>query len=183
MHDHAPAPSPWIARFLALAPAGGRVLDVAAGGGRHTRLALERGYKATAVDIDTQRLADLGDIAEAEIVAADLEGEPWPFGTRRFAVVIVANYLHRPLLPALVAAVEQGGALLYETFAQGNEAYGKPSNPNFLLAPGELLEAVRGALTVVAYEHGAVQSPRPAVIQRIAAVHSANDVPPLPPVL
>lgn len=167
-HAHLDRASPWVARFLALVPAGGKVLDAAAGGGRHTRLALTRGLSATAVDRDVSGLADLP--ARAEIVEADLEAGPWPFAGRRFDGVIVTNYLHRPLLPHLVAAVAEGGALIYETFAQGNEAFGKPSNPNFLLAPGELLEAVRGALTVVAYEHGLVETPRPAVIQRIAAV-------------
>ncbi len=165
--DHA---SPWVARFLSLVPAGGRVLDLAAGGGRHTRLAREYGYEVTAVDIDVSGLADLGGDPRVEIVAADLEGGPWPFAGRRFDGVIVTNYLHRPLLPTLVAAVAEGGALIYETFAVGNEAFGKPSNPNFLLKPSELLDAVRGALTVVAYEHGEIDTPRPAVIQRIAAV-------------
>jgi len=166
--------APWVARFLALVPADGAVLDVAAGGGRHARLALARGLRATAVDRDVSGLADLA--AAAEVVKADLEAGPWPFDGRRFAGVIVTNYLHRPLFPALVAAVAEGGVLIYETFAQGNEAFGKPSNPDFLLAPGELLEAVRGALTVVAYEHGQVESPRRAVIQRIAAVRAITGV-------
>src|SRR5581483_10871199 len=152
-------PSPWVARFLGLAPAGGRVLDLAAGGGRHTRLARTHGHTVTAVDIDVAGLADLRADAGVEIVAADLEGGPWPLGERRFAGVIVANYLHRPLLPRLVAAVAEGGVFVYETFAVGNEAFGKPSNPNFLLQPGELLDAVRGRLTVVAYEHGKVETP------------------------
>ncbi len=165
--DHA---SPWVARFLPLVPAGGHALDLAAGGGRHTRLARARGYAVTAVDIDVSGLADLRGDAGVEIVAADLEVGRWPFAGRRFAGVIVTNYLHRPLLPTLVAAVAEGGALIYETFAVGNEAFGKPSNPNFLLRPGELLDAVRGALTVVAYEHGKIEAPRPAVIQRIAAL-------------
>jgi SAM-dependent methyltransferase len=160
----------WVARFLGLVPAGGRILDVAAGGGRHTHLARTRGYAATAVDIDVAGLADLRADAGVEILAADLEGEPWPLGERRFAGVIVTNYLHRPLLPRLIAAVAEGGALIYETFAEGNAAFGKPANPNFLLKQGELLEAVRGQLTVVAYEHGKIEAPRPAVIQRIAAV-------------
>lgn len=170
-------PSPWVARFLALAPAGGRVLDLAAGAGRHTRLARARGFEATALDIDVSALADLRADAGVEIIAADLEGgADWPLDGRRFGGVIVTNYLHRPLLPKLVAAVDEGGVLIYETFAAGNEAFGKPSNPNFLLQPGELLDAVRGTLTVVAYEHGEVRAPRPAVIQRIAAVWAARGV-------
>lgn len=180
MPHAADQPSAWIARFLPLVPAGGRILDVAAGGGRHARLARKRGYAVTAVDIDVSALADLGADPQTEIVAADLEGAPWPFGGRAFAGVIVTNYLHRPLLPLIVAAVAEGGALIYETFAQGNEAFGKPSNPNFLLKPGELLEAVRGHLTVVAYEHGKIESPRPAVIQRIAAVRGTPGTIPVP---
>lgn len=180
--SHAPLdqPSPWVARFLALAPASGRVLDIAAGGGRHTRLARQRGLAVTAVDIDVSGLANLAAAGAAasgtdlavEVLAADLEGAPWPLGERRFGAVIVTNYLHRPLLPRLVAAVAEGGALIYETFAQGNEAFGKPASPDFLLAPGELIEAVRGQLTVIAYEHGKVETPRPAVIQRVAAVRA-----------
>jgi SAM-dependent methyltransferase len=165
-------PSPWVARFLALAPAGARVLDLAAGGGRHTRLARARGFSVTAIDREVSGLADLRADAQVEILAADLEGAPWPLGERKFGAVVVTNYLHRPLLPTLVAAVEGGGALIYETFALGNEAFGKPSNPNFLLQPGELLAVVRGALTVVAYEHGQIEAPRPAMIQRIAAVRA-----------
>lgn len=179
-HPPTAAPSPWIVRFLALAPTGGRILDLAAGGGRHTRLARARGFMVTAVDRDVSGLADLCADPALEIVAADLEAAPWPFAGRRFEGVIVTNYLHRPLLPLLAAAVAENGVLIYETFALGNEAYGKPSNPDFLLAPGELLEAVKGALTVVAYEHGTVDAPRPAVIQRIAAVRTEGAVPPLP---
>jgi SAM-dependent methyltransferase len=176
MPHAADRPSAWVARFLALVPPGGHVLDVAAGGGRHTRLARARGLAVTAVDIDVSGLADLGADPQTEIVPADLEGAPWPFAGRAFAGVIVANYLHRPLLPLLVAAVADGGALIYETFARGNEAFGKPSNPNFLLTGGELLEAVHGQLTVAAYEHGKVEAPRPAVIQRIAAVRGVHPV-------
>jgi len=172
--------SPWVARFLGLAPAGGRILDLAAGGGRHTRLARARGYAATAVDLDVGGLADLRGDDGVEIVAADLEGGSWPLGERRFAGVVVTNYLHRPLMPRLVAAVAEGGALIYETFAEGNEAFGKPTNPNFLLKPGELLDAVRGTLTVAAYEHGKIDSPRPAVVQRIAAVRISRGAIPLP---
>ncbi|HZR81542.1 MAG TPA: class I SAM-dependent methyltransferase [Candidatus Binatia bacterium] len=176
------APSPWIVRFASLVPAGGVVLDVAAGGGRHARLFLERGHRVVAVDRDVSALRALeaGSRAEAhasgrlEIVEADLEGgAPWPLAGRTFAGVVVANYLHRPLLPTLVAGVAPGGALLYETFAAGNERYGRPSNPDFLLRRGELLEAVRGALEIVAYENVTIESPRPAVVQRIAACRPA----------
>jgi SAM-dependent methyltransferase len=164
-------PSSWIVRHAGLVPAGGAVLDVAAGAGRHARLFLERGHPVTAVDRDTARLAPAPGLT---IVQADLEdGSPWPFAGRTFAGVVVTHYLHRPLLPVLVAAVGPGGALLYETFAQGNERFGKPSNPAFLLKPGELLEAVRGHLRVVACEDLVEEgAPRPAAMQRIAAVRA-----------
>jgi len=163
------APSPWVARFAALIPAGGAVLDVAAGAGRHTRLFLGRGHPVVAADRDTKPLADLA-AGRLEVVTADLEAAPWPLPGRTFAGVVVTNYLHRPLFPALLAAVAPGGALLYETFAAGNERFGKPSNPDFLLRPGELLEVVRGRLRVIAYEDLEVTAPRPAMVQRIAAV-------------
>jgi len=123
----------------------------------------------TGVDRDLSGLADLADTAGVELIQADLEiGAPWPLGDRQFAGVVVTHYLWRQLLPAIVGAVGPGGWLLYETFARGQELYGKPRNPDFLLAPGELIEAVRGHLTVVAYEHGMRPDP-PAVVQRIAA--------------
>jgi SAM-dependent methyltransferase len=160
-------PSAWVERFVNLVPAGGLVLDLAAGSGRHSRLLLAHGYRVLAVDRDTSALMPASGL---EILAADLESGPWPFGDRRFDGVVVTNYLHRPLLPLLVAAVAPGGAFIYETFAVGNERYGRPRNPDFLLKPGELLEAVHGALTVRAYEHG--EMPGPAVKQRIAAVRA-----------
>ena len=164
-------PSEWITRFASLVPAGGSVLDVAAGGGRHTRYFLERGHRVTAVDRDTSGLADLHDDAATEIVEFDLEaGDPFPFRGRTFDGVVVTNYLHRPILPDIVAAVAAGGVLLYETFARGQERFGRPQNPDFLLRPGELLDAVRGALRVVAYEDLVLGEPGPRAVQRIAAV-------------
>lgn len=169
-HPHAAlAPSAWVRRFAGLVPAAGAVLDLACGGGRHARLFLERGHKVTAVDIDVSGVADLKADPRAEILAADLENAPWPLAGRRFAGVVVTNYLWRPLMPLIVAAVAPGGALIYETFARGNERFGKPSNPDFLLQDGELLRAAEGRLRVVAYECLEVAEPRPAVVQRIAA--------------
>lgn len=164
------APSPWVRRFADLLPAGGRVLDLACGKGRHSRFLLAAGHPVTAVDIDVSGLADLAGDARLEVLDTDLEtGAAFPLAGRRFAGVVVTNYLHRPLLPALVAAVDDGGLLIYETFARGNEAFGRPSNPDFLLAPGELLRAVEGRLRVLAYEDLVVDTPRPAAIQRICA--------------
>jgi hypothetical protein len=169
---HGPSePSAWVRRFADRIPARGPVLDLAAGGGRHTRFLLGRGHPVVAVDRDVTGLADLQADPAVTILAVDLEdGRPWPLGDRRFAGVVVTNYLHRPLLPAIVAAVAAGGCLIYETFAAGNERFGKPSNPDFLLRPGELLEAVRGRLTVLAYENLEVSEPRAAVVQRLVAV-------------
>jgi SAM-dependent methyltransferase len=175
-------PSRWVVRFAPLVPAGGVVLDLAAGGGRHARYFLERGHPVVALDRDVSRLADLRAVSHAEVIEADLEdGSPWPLADRRFAGIVVTNYLHRPLMQVLMASLAHGGALIYETFARGNERFGKPRNPDHLLRPGELIEAVRGALRIVAFEEGAIEHPRQAVIQRIAAVAARpEETPPLP---
>lgn len=165
-----PPPSDWVCRFAGRVPAG-PVLDLACGGGRHGRLFRARGHPVTLVDRDLSGVADLAGQEGVERLEADLEdGRLFPLEGRRFAGVVVTNYLHRPLLPALVAAVAPGGALLYETFAQGQERLGRPTNPDFLLQPGELLAAMRGTLTVVAYEDRTVHRPDPARVQRICAV-------------
>ncbi len=163
-------PSAWVVRFAPMVPEGGPVLDLACGGGRHARHFLAAGHPVTAIDIDLGGVADLRGAGGIELVEADLEdGGPFPVAGRVFAGVVVTNYLHRPLLPELVEAVAPGGLLIYETFAVGNERFGKPSNPNYLLEPGELLAAVRGRLRVLAYEDLEVTAPRPAAVQRIAA--------------
>jgi SAM-dependent methyltransferase len=160
-------PSPWIVQWAGLVPAGSSVLDIAAGGGRHAAFFASSGRKVTAVDRDTAALSQLPGI---ETVRANLEdGSPWPLTSRRFGAVIVTNYLHRPLMPRLLESVEPGGVLLYETFMMGNERFGKPSNPNFLLKDGELLDLVRGKFSVVAYEARMISDPRMAMVQRIAA--------------
>jgi SAM-dependent methyltransferase len=164
-------PSPWVARFASLVRPGGRVLDLAAGGGRHTRLLRQRGFELLAADRDTAALMAefLGD-AGCQIVEIDLEdGAEWCLGFG-YDGIVVANYLHRPLFPALSDALGPGGVLIYETFMQGNERFGRPSNPDFLLRPGELLEAFAGRLTPVAFEQGEVAAPRPAMVQRLVAV-------------
>lgn len=174
-HSAPEAPSAWIRRFAPLVPPGARVLDVACGSGRHTRLFADRGCRVTAVD----RAPSLAAAEGLRIVTADLESAPWPFADERYDTVVVTNYLHRPLFPHLLAALAPGGVLLYETFARGNAAFGKPSNPSFLLAPGELLAAFGGALRVLAFEDGYVATPRPAMVQRLAARAAADgELPP-----
>jgi len=162
------AASPWLLRWAHLIPPGGRVLDLAAGGGRHSRWLAGHGFAVTAVDRDAEAMAALGGIAET--LVADIEGGPWPLADRRFDAVVVTNYLWRPLFPAIVAAVETGGVLLYETFAAGNETVGRPSRPDFLLARGELLTLAAG-LQVVAFEDGFLSDPD-RFVQRIAAVRA-----------
>ena len=160
--------SAWVRRFVALIRRDGRVLDLAAGSGRHTRLLLESGFTVCAVDRDISALLPLAG-AGCEVRQIDLEtGDASPLGTG-YDGIVVTNYLHRPLLPAIAPALAPGGVLIYETFARGNERFGRPRNPDFLLLPGELLDAF-AMLTVVAFEQGEVSVPRPAVIQRIAAV-------------
>ena len=165
-HGALQAPSPWIVRWSHLVPPAGAVLDVACGAGRHMRWFADRGHPTTGVD----RSEDAVQAASrhGRVLKADIEGGPWPFEGQRFAAVVVTNYLWRPRLPDIVAAVAPGGALLYETFAVGNETVGKPSRADFLLQPGELLAACAG-LRVVAYEDGFLPSPD-RFVQRIAAV-------------
>ncbi len=169
MHSES-VPSSWITRFAPLVRPGAAILDLACGGGRHVRWFLARGHPVTAVDRDLSGLADLRGQPQLELVEADLEGAPWPLPGRWFGAVIVTNYLWRPLFPPILESVDDDGVLLYDTFARGNEAYGRPTDPDFLLEPGELIDVVLGRLQIVAYEHGQVERPRPAIRQCLCAV-------------
>jgi SAM-dependent methyltransferase len=171
------APSDWVRRWSSLVPPGGRVLDVACGSGRHVRWFAARGAQVTALDRDAQALAPLRALTEpaVEVIEADIENAPWPLAGRRFDAVVVTNYLWRALLPTLVASVAEGGVLLYETFARGNETVGRPANPDFLLEPGELLRVVDG-LRVIAFEDGFVADAPARFVQRIAAAREAQPV-------
>lgn len=159
-------PSAWVQRFAGLVRPGGTVLDLACGSGRHLRWLAAQGFALTGVDRDAAALAALQGLGE--LIEADIENGPWPLDGRRFDGVVVTNYLWRPLLPRVQAALADGGVLIYETFAQGHERWGRPSRPDFLLRPGELLQAFEG-LRVVAFEDG-FDAAGPRQVQRLAAV-------------
>jgi SAM-dependent methyltransferase len=181
-HPHSnQAPSAWIVRFAPLVTRGARVLDVAAGHGRHARFFAARGARAVAVDRDASALASLQGEPRIETRVADLEQGSWPFAGETFDAIVVVHYLHRALFPRLIDALAGDGVLLYETFAHGNAVYGKPSNAAFLLEPGELLDVARERLVVVAFEQGRIDGEHPAVMQRLVAVGRRRPWPPLLP--
>lgn len=167
--------SAWIEQWAHEVEAGAAVLDVASGNGRHARYFAQRGHPVLALDRDAAALASLDGIAGITSRVADLEQAAWPLQpNEKFAAVVVTNYLHRPLFPWLLDALAPSGVLLYETFAAGNERFGRPSNPAFLLKPGELLDAVSGKLRVIAYQDGFVSHPRASCVQRICAVRELS---------
>ncbi len=161
--------SAWVARFAALIPAG-EVLDLACGGGRHARALAALGHPVLALDRDPDALA-LAAGPGIVTLRHDLEaGAPWPFAPGRFAGIVVSNYLHRPLLDELARSLAPDGVMIYETFSLGNAEFGRPSKPDFLLAPGELLDwAGRADWRVLAYEDGVIGQPKPAMVQRLCA--------------
>jgi SAM-dependent methyltransferase len=161
------APSEWVVRWAPLITHG-TVLDLACGGGRHSKFFLERGLQMVAVDRVPQQ------IPGARFIQADLEdGSPWPLPGEQFEGVVVTNYLNREIFPEIQDSLKPGGVLIYETFMLGNERFGKPSNPAFLLRPGELRECFSG-LSVKAFEEGEVTGPKPAMIQRLCAVRAGK---------
>ncbi|MYN17429.1 methyltransferase domain-containing protein [Rugamonas sp. FT107W] len=163
--------SPWVQRYAPLIP-GGEVLDLACGSGRHARHLASLGHAVVAVDRDPEALAAAAG-PEITTTAIDLEeaGAVWPFGLERFAGIVVTNYLHRPLIADMLASLAPNGVLIYETFADGNAQFGKPSNPAFLLQAGELLDWARNhGLRVVAFEDGVIDTPKAAMVQRLCAV-------------
>lgn len=177
-------PSAWVTRFASLIRAGGEVLDFACGSGRHARWLAARDLRVEAVDRDTAALELVQGLAGVTVRVADLEAGPWPYGGRSFDAVVVTNYLYRPNLDRLLACVAPAGVLIYETFMQGNERFGKPANPDFLLRPGELSSMLGEGWAVVAFEQGEVELPRPAMVQRICALRGPAAVMngrPLPP--
>lgn len=164
------AASAWVAKWAFMIPPGGRVLDLAAGSGRHTKLFAESGYIVEAVDRDISGLVEFAVLPSVHLNEYDLELGAWPYPKDHFSGIVVTNYLHRPLFPELINALAPGGVLVYETFAQGNEAFGRPANPDFLLRPGELLDVVHGQLRVLAFEDIYTSEPKPAMVQRICAM-------------
>ena len=161
------APSAWVARWAPLITQG-TVLDLACGSGRHANFFLSKGFSVVAVDREAQI------IPGARFIRADLEsGSPWPLPGERFEGVVVTNYLNRKIFPEILRALKPQGVLIYETFMVGNERFGKPSNPEILLRPGELLESFQG-LTVMGFEEGEVAEPKPAMIQRLCAVQTGK---------
>lgn len=169
-HPAGIAPSPWVLRWAPLLRQGGAVLDVACGGGRHSRFFAALGHRVDAVDRDPQAIDALSAVAGVRAQCADIENGPWPYEGCSYAAVVVTNYLHRPLFPRLLSALAPGGLLIYETFAAGNERFGRPVNPDFLLRPRELLDLAGSSLQVLAYEHLCEGQPKPAVMQRICAL-------------
>jgi SAM-dependent methyltransferase len=181
LHEHS-KPSSWITRFAPLVPQGARVLDVAAGRGRHARYFAGRGAQVLALDADGDALAALAGHDGIVTRVVDFEAHSWPLPEARFDAIVVTNYLHRPHFAHLRAALASDGVLLYETFAMGNEAFGRPSNPDHLLCAGELLSLAAlppDPLTIVAFEQGLVtEGGRRAVVQRLAAIGPARAWPP-----
>lgn len=166
-------PSDWVVQHAPRIPAGGRVLDLACGRGRHARLLAGQGWPVLAVDRDESAIADLSGVAGVETRLLDLEGDQWPLAGESFAGIVVANYLWRPRMTDLLALLAPGGVLIYETFMLGNEVYGKPSSPKFLLQPGELRTCIAQAgLQEIAFAEGYIASPKPAMRQAICAVRA-----------
>lgn len=171
------APSAWVCRWTPLIPRGGQVLDLACGAGRHMQWLAAQGHRVLGVDRSPEALTLAARFGPT--LQADIENGPWPLVGQTFAAVVVTNYLWRPLWADILASLAPGGLLIYETFARGHETLGRPSRPEFLLAPGELLQvAVQGKLRVVAYEDGFVHAPD-RLVQRLAAVRpTPSDQPP-----
>lgn len=164
-------PDPWVQRHAELVPSG-PVLDLACGKGRHGRFFLELGYPVTFIDKDISGVTDLFsqdnsphnhspyNIANTQLIKHDLENNsPWPFHTNQFSGVVVTNYLHRPLLSQLITTLKPGGIIIYKTFSAGNEQFGKPKNPDFLLKENELRSAFNKQFQEIAFFQGREMNP------------------------
>ena len=164
------APSPWVTENAHHIAPGGSVLNLACGAGRHTRWLVDQGFRVMGVDINIENMGDLMAHENVAVLEADLENGHWPLGCGSFDAIIVTNYLHRPLFPHIMGALAENGVLIYETFMAGNEDYGRPANPDFLLQPDELQDLCK-RLDIVAYEQGYEDDPKPAMRQKIVAIN------------
>lgn len=171
--DLAEPPSDWLMKHAAYIKSGGHVLDVAAGKGRNSRWLAQHGFRVEAVDKNSEALGSMKGVDNITLKIADIENKAWPYVGQQFDAIVVCRYMHRPLFSALYESLAPDGALIYETFMQGHEAYGRPSNPDFLLRPGELLEVFHHQLDVVAFEEGYQEIPKPAMMQRICAIRDS----------
>jgi len=169
------SPSSWVIQFVSRIQKGGEILDIACGRGRNTRFFLDHGHSVVAVDRNLERLGELCNHPKVSAMEVDLEGtQPWPFQKSRFAGIVVTNYLYRPLFPRFIESLDDNGVLIYETFAKGNERFGHPRNPDYLLEDGELLQRFGPSLYIISYEQLELGEPNPAVLQRIAAIKNPN---------
>jgi SAM-dependent methyltransferase len=173
-------PSPWVVRWAHLVQAGAAVLDLACGNGRHARFFAAAGCQVVGADRDAAALAGLDGVPGVVTRLVDLEGAPWPFAPESFDAVVVTNYLHRPQFADILACLKPRGVLIYETFMAGNERFGKPSNPDFLLQPGELIATFGRNLNVAGFEQGALGRPPRAMVQRLCAVRDRAETVLLP---
>jgi SAM-dependent methyltransferase len=170
-HSNVANPSAWVTRFAPLIRSGGTVLDVACGAGRNARWLARQGWWVEAVDRDEMTISTLQGVQNISARQADLEGASWPYPGRKFDAIVVCRYLYRPLLPLLAESLAENGILIYETFMLGQEQFGRPRNPDFLLQPDELLTIYSKRLKVISFEQGIISEPEPAALQRICARH------------
>jgi SAM-dependent methyltransferase len=168
------SPSPWVVKHLPLIRKGGQVLDLACGSGRHAIWIAQQGYQVDAVDRDAQAVSSMVGIDNINVVILDLEAREWLRADQRYDGIVVSRYLYRPLLPILSEILNPGGVLIYETFMVGNERYGKPSNPDFLLLFDELLTVYSPLLSINSFEQGQEWKPKPAVMQRMCATKTLS---------
>ena len=169
------SPSPWIVEHAACIPRAGRVLDLACGSGRHAIWLAAQGFQVHAIDRDVQATAHMRGMQNIQVTIADIESGTWPESDELYDGIVVSRYLFRPLLQKLAAMLKPDGVLIYETFMLGNERYGRPRNPDFLLRPDELSTVYSPLLKIHAFWQGVVAGEVPAVIQRICAINSRSD--------
>jgi len=163
-------PSGWVCTQAMHIPAGSKVLDVAAGYGRNARWLADQGYQVQAVDKDMAGLQSMDDLPNITTQVADIEADAWPYEDSQFEAIVVCRYLHRPLFSKFIQSLARGGILIYETFMDGHQVYGRPQNPDFLLNSNELLQVFSTELTIIAFEQGLLQQSPPAMMQRICAI-------------